>query len=125
VTKEDKIKYLTHLCPFCGYTADRDYNASLNILRLGQSRQASTYGNSQSVACRTPSPLGVGVCQIKHMLSIDPNSIPNSDEKSQGYKNGIWVASEYIKVTEELLKETIMSDDDSLSCTKINEFPKA
>ena len=29
-----------HLCPFCGYTADRDVNAAQNILRLGRSRQA-------------------------------------------------------------------------------------
>jgi len=29
-----------HHCPFCGLRIDRDYNASLNILRLGQSLQA-------------------------------------------------------------------------------------
>jgi putative transposase len=29
-----------HICPFCGYTADRDVNAAQNILRLGRSRQA-------------------------------------------------------------------------------------
>jgi len=40
----------THICPDCGFIADRDYNASLNILRLGQSRQASMYGSSQSIA---------------------------------------------------------------------------
>jgi len=40
----------THICPECGYIADRDTNAAKNILRLGQSRQALTYGNSQSVA---------------------------------------------------------------------------
>lgn len=32
----------THRCPFCGLTIDRDLNASLNILRAGQARQAST-----------------------------------------------------------------------------------
>lgn len=31
-----------HHCPFCNLVLDRDYNASLNILRLGQSRQALT-----------------------------------------------------------------------------------
>ena len=29
-----------HLCPFCGYTADRDVNAAQNILALGRSAQA-------------------------------------------------------------------------------------
>lgn len=32
----------THNCPYCGLIMDRDLNASLNILRLGQSRQALT-----------------------------------------------------------------------------------
>ena len=40
----------THICPECGFTADRDYNASLNILALGQRTQALMYGNSQSIA---------------------------------------------------------------------------
>ena len=31
-----------HLCPFCGYTADRDVNAAQNILALGRSVQASS-----------------------------------------------------------------------------------
>ena len=31
-----------HNCPFCNTILDRDYNASLNILRLGQSLQALT-----------------------------------------------------------------------------------
>lgn len=47
---QKSLSVRTHLCPYCGFTADRDHNASLNILRLGQSRQALTYGNSQSVA---------------------------------------------------------------------------
>ncbi len=33
-----------HRCPFCNLVLDRDINASLNILRLGQSLQASTDG---------------------------------------------------------------------------------
>jgi len=32
----------THQCPFCNLVLDRDYNASLNILRVGQTLQAST-----------------------------------------------------------------------------------
>lgn len=47
---QKSLSVRTHLCPHCGFIADRDTNASLNILRLGQSRQALTYGNSQSVA---------------------------------------------------------------------------
>jgi putative transposase len=47
---QKSLSVRTHLCPYCGFIADRDTNASLNILRLGQSRQASTYGSSQSVA---------------------------------------------------------------------------
>ena len=31
-----------HICPFCGYTADRDVNAAQNILALGRSVQASS-----------------------------------------------------------------------------------
>ncbi|MBT9168594.1 MAG: hypothetical protein DDT22_00248 [candidate division WS2 bacterium] len=31
-----------HQCPFCNFSLDRDLNASINILRLGQSRQTLT-----------------------------------------------------------------------------------
>lgn len=31
------LKDRVHLCPFCGYTADRDVNAAQNVLRLGRS----------------------------------------------------------------------------------------
>lgn len=47
---QKSLSVRTHLCPHCGFTTDRDFNASLNILRLGQSRQATTYDNGQCVA---------------------------------------------------------------------------
>ncbi len=47
----------THVCTHCGYVADRDVNAAINILQaglekipLGQSGQAITYGDAQCVA---------------------------------------------------------------------------
>ena len=43
------LKDRVYVCEKCGFTADRDYNAALNILRLGLSRQALT-GTTVSVA---------------------------------------------------------------------------
>jgi putative transposase len=40
VSKDLSIRL--HVCPHCGFTADRDVNAAKNILRLGLSRQAPT-----------------------------------------------------------------------------------
>jgi putative transposase len=34
---QKSLSVRTHLCPMCGYTADRDVNAAKNILRLGRS----------------------------------------------------------------------------------------
>ncbi len=42
---QKSLSVRTHLCPFCGYVADRDVNAAQNILRLGHSLQEPTYTN--------------------------------------------------------------------------------
>ena len=51
----------THRCPVCLLVVDRDVNAARNILRLGMSRQASTWLVGACVACEnvlgTPSML--------------------------------------------------------------------
>jgi putative transposase len=50
------------VCKNCGALHDRDYNAAKNILRVGQTLQASTCGTSQSVACESPEVIN-GECQ--------------------------------------------------------------
>src|SRR5262249_45855473 len=33
---ENSLSVRTHVCPFCGFIADRDHNAAMNMLRAGQ-----------------------------------------------------------------------------------------
>ena len=50
-------KYLSvriHNCPFCHTVLDRDHNAAMNILRLGQSRQTLTDGFQTTVVWKSP-----------------------------------------------------------------------
>ena len=48
---EKKLSERTHNCPECGFTADRDVNAALNILyRSGRDRQAPTWDGGPCVA---------------------------------------------------------------------------
>jgi putative transposase len=43
----------THICPFCGYVADRDVNAAKNILMAG-ARPSGTVSNGSPVELRSP-----------------------------------------------------------------------
>ncbi len=50
---QKSLSVRTHICPFCGYIADRDVNAAQNILkraRLGHSLQEPTYTAGCSVS---------------------------------------------------------------------------
>lgn len=50
---QKSLSVRTHICPFCGYIADRDENAAQNILkraRLGHSLQELTYTDRCSVS---------------------------------------------------------------------------
>jgi len=42
---EKKLWHRTHKCPYCGFVADRDYNASVNILNSGSGRPVGPVEN--------------------------------------------------------------------------------
>lgn len=42
---EKSLSVRTHICPSCGYVADRDHNAARNILAKGEARAEPSYRN--------------------------------------------------------------------------------
>ena len=50
INQELELSDRQWVCKSCGVLHDRDYNAAKNILRVGQTLQELTYGNTQSVS---------------------------------------------------------------------------
>jgi putative transposase len=50
---QKSLSVRTHVCPFCGYVADRDVNAAKNILLAG-ARPSGTVSNGSPVELRSP-----------------------------------------------------------------------
>lgn len=50
INQELRLSDRTWVCKSCGVVHDRDHNAAINIRRVGQTLQAKTCGDSQSVA---------------------------------------------------------------------------
>jgi putative transposase len=53
INKVLKLSDRQWICKECGVLHDRDHNAAKNIKRVGQTQQAQTCGNTQSVACES------------------------------------------------------------------------
>jgi putative transposase len=51
---QKSLSVRTHVCPFCGYVADRDVNAAKNILQAGAPPSGAKHSNG-SVSLRSPS----------------------------------------------------------------------
>ena len=50
---QKSLSVRTHICPFCGFVADRDVNAALNILRAG-ARPSGTVSDGRPDELRSP-----------------------------------------------------------------------
>src|SRR5947209_5865505 len=50
---QKSLSVRTHICPFCGFIADRDVNAAKNILRAG-AQPSGTVSNGSPVELRSP-----------------------------------------------------------------------
>ena len=50
---QKSLSVRTHLCPFCGYIADRDVNAAKNILMAG-ARPSDVKHSNRGVSLRSP-----------------------------------------------------------------------
>ena len=62
INQELELSHRKWVCKSCGALHDRDHNAAKNIKRVGQTQQALTCGNAQSVACESPCK-SIGECQ--------------------------------------------------------------
>jgi putative transposase len=51
---QKSLSVRTHMCPFCGYVADRDVNAAQNIVLLAGARPSGTVSDGSPVELRSP-----------------------------------------------------------------------
>jgi putative transposase len=51
---QKSLSVRTHICPFCGYVADRDVNAAKNILSMAGARPSGTVSAGGPVELRSP-----------------------------------------------------------------------
>jgi putative transposase len=51
---QKSLSVRTHLCPFCGYIADRDVNAAKNILLRARALPSGTVSGGSPVELRSP-----------------------------------------------------------------------
>lgn len=66
INEKLKLSDRKWICMSCGVLHDRDYNAAKNIKRVGQTQQALTCEDTQSVACESLNH-GSGECQGKNL----------------------------------------------------------
>ena len=53
---QKSLSVRTHVCPYCGYVADRDTNAALNILKLARTEPSLRGREGLAYASESPSP---------------------------------------------------------------------